>query len=260
MELHLNKKVVVITGGGSGIGRAAAKAFAQEGCYVAICGRREEKLTQVKNELALLGYEIMTASADVTDYSAMCEFADAVEKKYGGIDIWVNNAASNQMKSLMDYSVAEFKSMVDTVLVSVFSGCQIAAQHMKNGGVILNASSFSAVIPNAGRAPYSACKAAILSLTRTFAAELAKREIRVVAYVPGTFETEITRKNIEKNRAKKLAQTPLRRFGQPEECAGLLTFLASDCAGYINGTAVEITGGKFCVQNPQYAYEENGRQ
>ena len=81
-----------------------------------------------------------------------------------------------------------------------------------------------------------------------------------MAYVPGTFETEITKINIEKNREKKIAQTPLRRFGQPEECAKLLTFLASDCAGYINGTAVEITGGKLCVQNPQYAYEAAAEQ
>lgn len=258
MEMNLTGKVVVITGGGTGIGKASALEFLKEGCHVAICGRRMEKLEQVKTEYSALGYEVMIRSVDVTDYQAMADFADAVAQTYGRIDVWVNNAGSNQIKSLMDYDVEEFRSMTDKLLVSVFSGCKIAAEHMRRqggGGVILNASSFSAVIPNAGRAPYSACKAGVSSLTRTFAAELAKDKIRVVAYVPGMTATEISAKNIAMNGPRLMRDIPQQRFGTGEDCAKLIVFLASDNASYINGTQVEVAGAKLCVQNPLYSYE-----
>lgn len=258
MEMNLAGKTVVITGGGTGIGKAAALEFLKEDCRVAICGRRVEKLKQTRDEYQALGYELMIQSVDVTDYSALAAFADAVEKAYGSIDVWVNNAGSNHIKGLMDYDVEEFRAMTDSILVSVFSGSKIAAEHMRKtgkGGVILNASSFSAVIPNAGRAPYSACKAGVSSLTRTFAAELAKDQIRVVAYVPGMTATEISAKNIELNGPRLMRDIPMQRFGKAEDCAKAMVFLASDNAAYINGTQIEVAGGKLCVQNPLYSYE-----
>ena len=258
MDLHLTGKTVVITGGGTGIGKGTALEFLREGCHVAICGRRQQKLDETKAEFTALGFDLMTKSVDVTDYDALALFADEVAQKYGRIDVWINNAGSNQIKSLMDYDVEEFRSMTDKILVSVFSGSKIAATHMRKtgGGVILNASSFSAVIPNAGRAPYSACKAGVSSLTRTFAAELAKDHIRVIAYVPGMTATEISAKNIELNGPRLMRDIPMQRFGTPEDNAKLLVFLASDCASYINGTQIEVTGAKLCVQNPLYSYEQ----
>ena len=101
MEMNLAGKTVVITGGGTGIGKAAALEFLKEGCRVAICGRRVEKLKQTRDEYQALGYELMIQSVDVTDYSALAAFADAVEKAYGSIDVWVNNAGSNHIKGLM---------------------------------------------------------------------------------------------------------------------------------------------------------------
>ena len=258
MDMNLNGKTVVITGGGTGIGKAAALEFLKEGCNVAICGRRQEKLDQAKAEYAALGYDLMIKSVDVTDYNALESFADEVMAAYGRIDVWVNNAGSNHIKSLMDYDVEEFRAMTDIILVSVFSGSKIAAERMRRdgkGGVILNASSFSAVIPNAGRAPYSACKAGVSSLTRTFAAELAKDNIRVIAYVPGMTATEISAKNIEKNGPALMKDIPMQRFGKPEDCAQLMVFLASDHASYINGTQIEVAGAKLCVQNPLYSYQ-----
>lgn len=257
MKLELEGKSVVITGGGTGIGKAAALEFLKEGCKVAVCGRRMEKLVQAKEEFKALGYDLMIRSVDVTDYDALAAFAEEVVEEHGEINVWVNNAGSNQIKSLMDYDVEEFRSMTDKILVSVFSGSKIAATHMRKigGGVILNASSFSAVIPNAGRAPYSACKAGVSSLTRTFAAELAKDKIRVIAYVPGMTATEISAKNIEKNGPRLMRDIPMQRFGVAEDCAKLMAFLASDCASYINGTQIEVAGAKLCVQNPLYSYE-----
>ena len=257
MDLNLTGKTAVVTGGGTGIGKAAALEFLREGCHVAVCGRRMEKLEQTRAEFARQGYDLMIRSVDVSDYDALSAFAEEVKREYGKIDVWVNNAGSNQIKSLMDYSVEEFRRMTDLILVSVFSGSKIAASYMRQsgGGVILNASSFSAVIPNAGRAPYSACKAAVSSLTRTFSAELAKDRIRVIAYVPGMTATEISAKNIEKNGERLMRDIPMQRFGAPEDCGKLLPFLASDCAAYIDGTQIEVAGGKLCVQNPLYSYE-----
>ncbi|RKI71010.1 SDR family oxidoreductase [bacterium 1xD42-67] len=258
MEMGLTGKTVVITGGGTGIGKAAALEFLKEGCHVAVCGRRMEKLEQARAEYDALGYELMIRSVDVTDYDALSAFADEVAEAYGRIDVWVNNAGSNHIKSLMDYDVEEFRAMTDAILVSVFSGSKIAAEHMREqggGGVILNASSFSAVIPNAGRAPYSACKAGVSSLTRTFAAELAKDQIRVIAYVPGMTATEISAKNIELNGPRLMRDIPMQRFGKAEDCAKLMVFLASDNASYISGTQIEVAGAKLCVQNPLYSYE-----
>ena len=257
MELNLKGKTVVVTGAGTGIGKATALEFLREGCNVAICGRRLEKLDQVKAEYAALGFDLMTKSVDVTDYNALQTFANDVIAKYGKIDVWVNNAGSNQIKSLMDYDVEGFRKMTDIILVSVFSGCKIAAEHMRTigGGVIFNASSFSAIIPNAGRAPYSACKAGVSSLTRTFAAELAKDNIRVISYVPGMTKTEISAKNIELNGPRLMRDIPMQRFGTPEDNAKMLVFLASDCASYVNGTDIIIAGAKLCVQNPLYSYD-----
>jgi NAD(P)-dependent dehydrogenase (short-subunit alcohol dehydrogenase family) len=257
MDLHMKGKVVIITGGGTGIGRAAAIAFLKEGAKVAICGRRKEKLDEAFAIFRKEGYEAFGDVVDARDYDALSSFVRRVVEVNGRIDIFINNAGANQIKPLMDYDTKEFMDIIHINLVTVFHGCKIAAEQMRKtgGGVILNASSFSAVTPNAGRAPYSAAKSGVSSLTRTFAAELAKDNIRVVAYVPGMIETEITAKNIARNRDALLREIPVQRFGTPEDLAGALVFLSSDVAGYINGTQIEIAGAKLCVQNPRFSYE-----
>ena len=257
MELNLKGKTVVITGGATGIGKAAAMEFLREGCNVVVCGRRLEKLEAAAAEASeICGERFMTGQADVTDEASLSAFAESVAGRFGKIDVWINNAGANKIQSLMDYTVEDFRAMTDLLLVSVFSGCRIAAGHMRKtgGGVILNASSFAAVIPNAGRAPYSACKAAVSSLTRSFAAELARDQIRVVSYIPGLVVTDINRANVEKNGEALLESIPVRRFGTPEDLSKVLVFLASDAASYINGVDIAITGGKFAVQNNQYSW------
>jgi 3-oxoacyl-[acyl-carrier protein] reductase len=257
MDLHMKDKSVIITGGGTGIGRAAALAFLREGAKVAICGRRKEKLDEAFGLFRKEGYEAFGDTVDVRDYNALSAFVQKVVDRNGRLDVFVNNAGANQIKPLMDYDTQEFKGIIEINLVTVFNGCKIAAEQMRKtgGGVILNASSFSAIAPNAGRAPYSAAKSGVSSLTRTFAAELAKDNIRVVAYVPGMIETEISAKNIAKNRDALLRDIPMRRLGVPEDLAETIVFLASEAAGYINGTQIEIAGAKRCVQNPWFSYE-----
>jgi len=257
MDLGLKGKVVVVTGGGSGIGLAAALAFAREGAHVAICGRTPGKLADAEAQFSEQGFPLFTATCDVTASREAEDFATAVTRAVGPIDIWVNNAGSNQILSLVDFDDESIEKLVGINLKSFIICTNIAARAMKGrGGVIINASSFSAVIPNAGRGVYSACKSAVLSLTRTYAAELAADGIRVVSYVPGQIETEMTQRVIEAmGREKLVSNIPMRRLGTPEDLAKPIVFLASDAAGYINGCAIEVTGAKFCVQNPGYAWE-----
>ncbi|MGI6181574.1 MAG: SDR family NAD(P)-dependent oxidoreductase [Agathobaculum sp.] len=258
MELGLKNKVVVITGGSQGIGRAAALEFAREGCKVCVCARRMEKLEQLRADFAAEGFDVLTFRADVAQYDELEAFADAVIAAHGRIDIWINNAAVNQYKLLLDYDAEEFNRIVRTDLTAVFSGSKIAAQRMipTGGGVILQASSYSSITPSAGRAPYAACKSGVMSLTRTMAAEFAPYHIRVAAYIPGMIRTELTAEGIAKYGDAMVRDVPMKRLGEPEDLAKAIVFLASDqAAGYINGVGLEISGAKRCVQNPWYAYD-----
>jgi 3-oxoacyl-[acyl-carrier protein] reductase len=257
MELNLKGKTVAITGGSSGIGKETAHEYLKEGCNVAICARGEERLEATRLEFLAEGHEIVAGVVDVTDHEALASFADEIVQKYGKIDIWYNNAGFNPGKALMDYDIDEFREVVDKLLVSDFSGCKIAATHMRKsgGGVILNASSFSAHIPMAGRGIYGACKAGVKTLTQVFAAELACDNIRVLSYAPGLIVTELTKDAVAARSELLKKDIPTRRFGTVGEVAKLLVVLSSDVGSYVNGTHIDITGGKLCVQNPQYAWE-----
>ena len=263
MELGLKGKVVAITGGSQGIGKAAGLEFAREGCKVCVCARRQERLDEAKKEFESLGYELFTKKTDVTVYEELEAFADDIVEKYGRIDVWINNAGANQYKMVIDYDVEDLMKIININLTAVITGSAIAARRMKKtgGGVILNASSYSAVTPLAGKAPYAACKSGVLSLTKSLAAELAPYHIRVNAYIPGMIRTEISQVNIEKFGDALLKDIPMRRFGEPEDLAKSIVFLASDeTAGFINGVALEISGAKRCVQNPWYPYDCAGEQ
>lgn len=257
MNLNLSGKTAVIIGGATGIGKATALAYLQEGCHVAICGRRQEKLDEAVAFFKEQGYDIFTGQADAQNYDSLLSFGRAVEDRFGAIHIWINNAGGNKIKGLLEYTTEEFRSMIDLNLTTVFNGCKAAWEFMSKagGGVILNAASFAAIAPSAGRAPYSAAKAGVASLTRTFAAEFAKDNIRVLAYIPGMIRTEMSQASIEHYPELLLKDIPMRRFGEPEDLAKVLVFMSSDVAGYVNGCSVEISGGKRCVQNPQYSYE-----
>lgn len=258
MELGLKDKVVVITGGSQGIGKAAALEFAREGSQVCVCARRQEKLDETQAEFKGLGYDLYTSKVDVTKFDELEAFADAIVAKFGRIDVWINNAGANQYKLLVDYDVEDFMRIVNINLTAVFTGSTIAAKRMKEtgGGVILTASSYSSIAPIAGKAPYAACKTAVVSLTKSMAAEFAPYNIRVNAYIPGLIRTEISKSNIDLFGDTMVRDIPMKRFGEPEDLAKSIVFLASDvAAGYVNGIALEISGAKRCVQNPWYAYE-----
>lgn len=251
MELGLKGKTVVITGGATGIGKACALAFAAAGCKVAICGRSEIKLATAKEEAK--GYELFTMAADASVESTIEDFANRVYNQYGQIDIWLNNAGVSPKCRLIDMSGDAWDDLMRINLKSVFLGSKIAAKYMMDsgGGVILNASSFASIMPLVTGGAYAASKAAVCSLTKSLAAELAPYGIRVNAYIPGLIRTDINKERVAEHEAHYISQIALNRLGTPEEVAPVLLFLASGLASYITGAAIEVTGGKFVVQNPE---------
>lgn len=183
----MKDKIVVVTGGSDGIGKGIARSFAEEGARVILLARTHSKLLAAQQEFAEAGYTVDIVSTDVCDSAAFEQSMEAIYEKYRGLDIFVNNAGGGESGPLIDCSVEKFKEIMDLNLTSLFVGTKAAAKCMKKcgGGVILNGSSFNAILPTAGKSVYSTSKRAILTLNTAFAAELASDHIRVVGYIPG---------------------------------------------------------------------------
>lgn len=251
MDLHITDKTVVITGGGTGIGKAAAMEFLREGARVVILGRRKEVLMEAAREAQQQGFTLEYECCDVTDRSQTQTAADRILERHKSLDVWVNNAGIAIDKPFTEFTDDDFEKIIAINQKAVFSGTQIAAAQMKKqkGGVILNASSYCAKIPHANGVLYAATKAAVSSMTRSTAAALAPYGIRVCGYIPGMIVTPISESMIGQYKEKFIRDISLRRLGRPEDLAKPLVFLASDAAAYITGIDLEISGGKFAVQD-----------
>ncbi len=266
MELGLNGKVVVITGGGTGIGKGVAQEFIREGAQVCILGRREEPLRQFHDEAIGSGREIYYECCDVTNREQVATYAQHVFDRFGSLDVWVNNAGIGNNKKFMDFTDADFDQIVSINMKAVFHCTQIAASFMKkqNKGVILNASSFNSKLAHANGVLYAATKAAVTSMTKSTAAALAPYGIRVLGYLPGMIVTPISEEMVAKYKEKFTKDISLGRLGYPDDLAKPIVFLASDCASYMTGVDVEISGGKFAVQDCSMAWgfkaEEDAQQ
>lgn len=257
MELYLEGKVAVVTGGGTGIGKAIAKEYLKEGVYVAVCGRRKTVLEEFAREVQEDGYEIYYESVDVTQRKQVEAFAENVYRKFGKIDIWINNAGIAINKDFLDFTSEDWDKINQINLKGVFEGIQIAAGYMKkqHSGVIINASSFAALIPHANGAVYAATKAGVSSLTKTSGASLAPFGIRVIGYIPGMIVSEISQEFISQYREKFVKDISAGRLGVPEDLAKPVVFLSSDAAQYITACDIQITGGKFAVQDASLAWK-----
>ena len=248
-------KGVVITGASEGIGFEAAKAFAKAGANVAICGRNADKLEKAKAELVPFGTTVFAGICDVSDTAQFKAFGDQAAGALGSIDIFINNAGFMPSCKLIDMSEDLWDKVIDTNLKSVFTGTKIAYEKMKeHGGVIINAASYAAVIPSVGGSAYAAAKSGVVSLTRTYAAELAPYKIRVLGYIPGVIDTALNAANIAARGDALRAPLALQKFGEPEDVAKVILFMASDAADYMTGTCLEISGGKYAVQNASAAW------
>ncbi len=238
-------KVALITGASRGIGRATAERFARGGYNLALVSRSEESLNRVKEELSGYGVDILIFPADVSDFKRAQEVVDTTIKEMGRIDVLVNNAGTTLDKFLLRTTEEDWDRIIDINLKSVFNYSKAASRYMlkQKSGVIINVSSVVGLIGNAGQASYAASKAGIIAFTKSLAKELGSRNIRVVAVAPGFIETDLTSNLPQDIKDYYFQQIALRRFGKPEDVAGVIYFLASEDANYITGQTIIVDGG-----------------
>lgn len=245
------KKVALITGATKGIGKAIAEKLSAQGYRVCGCGQDETALRAMRES----GFDMK--KVDIGRREELYAWVDEVHDRWGRVDAVVNNAAMYPQVRLADMADDEWDAILRVNLTAVFALSKRAAHWMSADGIqgtIVNAASFASLIPSVNAGAYAATKSAVYSITRTFAAELAPKGIRVNGYIPGVIETDLTRPVIEKSGDAMLNQIALRRFGTPEEAAEAVWFLMSPAASYITGSFIEISGGKLCVQNPGAAW------
>lgn len=242
----LEQKVAVVTGASRGIGRAIAKRLAEDGVFVVINYRgNKEQAEKVKQEIIENNGQAEIYACDVSDYAACEEFFKTVIKTYGRLDILVNNAGITRDGLLMKMSEADYDAVLQTNLKGPFHGIRFASRQMlkQRSGRIINISSVSGILGNAGQANYCAAKAGVIGLTKSAARELASRGITVNAVAPGFICTEMTEVLSEEVQNNAKTQIPLGEFGKPEDIAEAVAFLASEKARYITGQVLSVDGG-----------------
>ena len=240
-----NGKVAIITGGGTGIGRATALELARGGCAVALCARRVEPLAETAAAIEALGGRCMTASVDVADGAAVSAFVADVIAKFGRLDFLVNNAGVTRDNLLMRMGDDEWDTVMATNLKGAFNFSKAAVRPMmkQRSGVIVCISSIVGQMGNAGQCNYAASKAGLIAFAKSLAKEVAARGVRVNAVAPGFIKSAMTDALPEDLRTKMLAGIPLARLGEPEDVAGTVAFLCSDAASYITGQVIGVNGG-----------------
>ncbi|WP_019929609.1 3-oxoacyl-ACP reductase FabG [Nocardia sp. BMG111209] len=238
----LKDKVAVVTGGAQGLGLAVAERFVAEGAHVVL---GDVDLDRARAAAAELG-AAQAIRCDVTSEDEVTALVAAAVTAYGGLDIMVNNAGVLRDATMRTMSLDDFRLVIDTHVQGTWLGVRAASAHMREhgGGSIVNMSSISGKVGNVGQTNYSAAKAAIVGLTKAAAKEVAHLGVRINAIQPGLIRTPMTETMRAEIWQQRLAEIPMRRFGEPAEVAAVACFLASDLAGYMTGTVLEVTGGR----------------
>ncbi len=242
----LTGKIALVTGAGRGIGAEIARTFAREGAAVIInYNGSKERAEKVAAEIIAAGGKAETYQCNVADDAACKEMIDTCIKTYGRIDILVNNAGITRDDLLMRMSEEDFDAVMDTNLKGTFHTIRHMSRYFlkQKSGKIINMSSVSGILGNAGQANYSASKAGVIGLTKSVARELASRRINVNAIAPGFIATDMTDAMTEEAKEKIAESIPFKRIGQPEEIAEMALFLASDKSDYITGQVFAVDGG-----------------
>ncbi|KYZ75678.1 beta-ketoacyl-ACP reductase [Anaerosporomusa subterranea] len=239
----LQGKVVIVTGGANGIGRATAVRFAEEGAKIVVADFADG--AAVLAEIAAIGGEAAYVQVDVTKPESVQAMVDLALEKFGQIDVLVNNAGITKDAMMKKMTKEVFDLVINVNLNGVFNCASAVLPHMlsRKAGVVLTASSIAGIYGNLGQTNYAATKWAVIGMTKTWAKEMAKDGLRFNCVAPGVIATEMVKKIPEQVlKEKLLIKVPAGRLGEPEEIAAAYAFLASDDAKYINGTVLSIDG------------------
>lgn len=244
----LTGKTAVINGGTSTLGSSMAVALAEHGAKIALMGRNQEKLKEVKKRIEDTGAVVQSFLADVTDEESMQEAVTQIENWSDGCNILLNAPGKNSTTPFLDLDMSEWDDIMQVNLKGIVRTCQMFAEKMiqkERGGSIINISSVSSTVPLSKVFTYSASKAGLNNVTQYLARELAPYHIRVNAIIPGFFPAEQNREILSKERTKEiLHHTPLARFGEPEELQGAALWLASEKASsFVTGSLIRVDGG-----------------
>jgi len=247
--MRFKNKVALVTGAGWGIGRAIACRLAEEGADVAIHGRTMERLVGTADVARGLGRRAEVYQVEVSKVEEVREAIAKTIADFGKIDVLINNAGTNQYRNFFDFTDEEWNYLIGVNLTGVWNYCRYIGPHMikQCGGSIVNVSSVAALTGHYLRSPYTAAKHGVNGLTKSLALELAESNVRVNGCAPGGVPTGMTNPTEKRfgmvTPAAILAQTPIRRWGRPEEIAAAVAFLASDDASYITGHILVVDGG-----------------
>jgi len=244
--MMLAGKVALVTGASRGIGRAIALDLARNGAHVVVnYAGNVEKANEVVNEIKELGQESFAIKADVSNQEEVTNMIKEVLNRFNQLDILVNNAGVTKDNLIMRMKESEWDDVININLKGVFNCTKAVTRQMmkQRQGRIINVASIVGVSGNAGQANYVAAKAGVIGLTKTTAKELASRNITVNAIAPGFITTDMTDKLEGNVKEEMLRQIPLARFGEPEDIAHVVTFLASEKSGYMTGQTLHIDGG-----------------
>jgi 2-deoxy-D-gluconate 3-dehydrogenase len=241
-------RVAIVTGGNGGIGLGMAEGLARAGASLVIAGRNAGKNAAAAKALLGMGAKAVAIEADVTQQPACQALVAAALAQFGRVDILVNNAGTNIRKQPQDYTLEEWKTVLDTNLTSAFLCSQAAypAMQKAGGGKIINIGSMLSIFGTSFAGPYGASKGGMVQLTKSLACAWAKDNIQVNAVLPGWIDTALTRaarKEVAGLHERVLARTPAGRWGDPADFSGIAVFLASSAADFVTGTAIPVDGG-----------------
>lgn len=244
--MDLTGKVALVTGASRGIGRQITVTLARYGAVVIVnYSESKEKAEEVVREIKTAGGCAEAIWCNVADYDQTKEMIDRLSKKYGHLDILVNNAGITRDNLIMKMSEEDYDSVLNINLKGAFNCVKHVSRQMlkQRSGHIINVSSVSGIMGNAGQANYCASKAGLIGLTKSVARELGSRGITSNAVAPGFIETEMTAVLSDEIKNTMGDQIPLKKFGKPEDVAETVAFLASDLSGYITGQVIQVDGG-----------------